>query len=87
MGEWMFIIICLISIFFAAQRLKEHAITKTEIILSFVAYIFLTALFLTSLTDQFTYRKLIIFCLFEVIALFNFNEKFQNYKRGHPQTP
>ena len=86
MGEWIFILICVIIFFFAAQRLRKFRTTKTEIIVSLVSCIFLTIMFLIPLVDHFNYRELILFCVFELILLFSLYKKYQKYKRdNNPQ--
>ena len=84
MSEWVFILISIIVIFFAVQRLKKHRVTKTEIILSGISYIILITLFSTALFENFSYRRLLLFFIFLLIGAFSFNKKYQNYKISNP---
>jgi hypothetical protein len=83
MSEWVFILISIIVIFFAVQRLKKDKVTKAEIILSGISYIILITLFSKALFENFSYRRLLLLFIFLLIAAFSFNKKYQNYKMSN----
>jgi len=84
MGEWIFIIVAIIIVFFTLRYLRRFRITKTEIVLEIISLVGLTTWIIIFLINNFSYRQLSMTCLFIYIGLFSFYKRYQKYKRNNP---
>ncbi|HEX8334287.1 MAG TPA: hypothetical protein VF622_16820 [Segetibacter sp.] len=80
-GETIFIVIALVVAFFAMRYLEKFIVSKTEVIVSFVAYVLLMGMFIYSVIDRLDYLRLGLILLYALVGGYSVYRKYRNYKR------
>ena len=83
-GEAIFIVIVVVVVAFLAMRyLEKFIVSKTEVIVSFVAYILLMSMFIYSLIGRFDSLRVILILLYGVVGGYSVYRKYKRYKSQH----
>ena len=84
MGEWIFLLVCIVIIFFTNNYLKRFKTTKTEIILNAIFMPLVLGMFVWVLIENFSYRSLVVTSVLILTGSFSFYKTYKKFKRDNP---
>ena len=81
LNEALLIVLTIVILFFGGQYLKKIFSPKANLLIPFIATILLTATFINSLVERFSYVMLFIIITFFLSSVYSLNKKYREYKK------
>jgi general stress protein CsbA len=85
-GEALFVVVALVAGVLGMIYLERFKTSGSEVVLTIISCIFLSSMFIKSLIENFSSRRLAVVSLLVSISVYMTYRKYRKYKRENPTT-